>query len=214
VALGDPMRRALELAWESLRAGSFGIGAVAVDRDGATIATGRNRIYETEPGDDVICNTSLAHAEMNVLAKMPFRAHADAGVVLHTSLQPCLQCLGAVRLSVVERVEVLAPDPLWRGIERIADDNEFLGQNWPEIVERPVDEWAVFSLLLPTYIAVSKSGLKVGWDVRVPRLTAVAEQLEATGEMTDLLRADLGVESAASTLATRLAQCVDEVAAL
>jgi tRNA(adenine34) deaminase len=212
--LGDPMRRALELAWESICAGSFGIGAVAVDRTGTTVATGRNRIFESDPGDDVICNSSLAHAETNVLAKMPFRAHADAGIVLHTSLQPCLQCLGAVRLSVVERVEVLAPDPLWRGIERIVGHNEWLRESWPTIVELPVDEWSVFSLLLPTYTGVAKVGLKEGWAEHLPRTTALAEQLFAGGELDDAIAGGADLDQVTDLLADRLSQCVAEVEAI
>jgi tRNA(Arg) A34 adenosine deaminase TadA len=61
------MERAVELAWESFRAGSLAVGAV-LTRQGETVATGRNRLAEQDPGDDVLAGTSLAHAEMNVLA--------------------------------------------------------------------------------------------------------------------------------------------------
>jgi tRNA(Arg) A34 adenosine deaminase TadA len=63
------MHRAVELAWESFRAGSLGIGAV-ITRDGETLATGRNRLAESDPGEVVLAGTSLAHAELNALAKL------------------------------------------------------------------------------------------------------------------------------------------------
>jgi tRNA(Arg) A34 adenosine deaminase TadA len=69
--LGPPMRGALELAWESFAVGSFGIGAVVTDRDGTVVATGRNRILEHDPGDDVLAGSSLAHAEMNGARQTP-----------------------------------------------------------------------------------------------------------------------------------------------
>ncbi|HMK10115.1 MAG TPA: hypothetical protein VK461_00890, partial [Acidimicrobiales bacterium] len=68
-ALEPPMHRAVELAWESFCAGSLGIGAV-ITLDGEIAATGRNRLAESDPGADVLAGTSLAHAEMNALAKL------------------------------------------------------------------------------------------------------------------------------------------------
>ncbi len=208
------MRRALELAWESTRHGSFGIGAVAVDSDGATVATGRNRILETDAGDDVIANTSLAHAEMNVLAKLPFRRYDDAGVELHTTLQPCIQCLGAIRLSSIDQVHVLAPDPLWRGIENIGAQNDFLGRNWPAIDELPVDEWSVFAALLPSHLAAFWSAWAPGWREGVPRVSALAEQLAASHELAEAAAADATLDEIVGQLWTRLGDCIDELASL
>lgn len=209
-----PMRHALELAWESLCRGSFGIGAVAADPSGGIVLTGRNRINETDPGDDVIANTTLAHAELNVIAKMPYRHHEGAGIELHTTLQPCIQCLGAIRLSSIERVWVLAPDPIWRGIEGIVEHNEFLARNWPSIVQLDVTPWSVLALLLPTFRMRSIASLPDGWSERVPRLSALAEQLAASGEIDAAIRGRVGLDRIAEALIDRLAPCVDEVAAL
>lgn len=208
------MRRALELAWESTCAGSFGIGAVAVDQGGTVVATGRNRILEADPGDDVIANSSLAHAEMNVLAKLPYRRFEDAGLELHTTLQPCIQCLGAIRLSSVRRVHVLAPDPLWRGIERIVEHNAFLARNWPTIEELPVNEWSVFSLLLPTHLAVFWGNAAPGWHEAVPVVAALAHELVANGELVAAAADRASLDEVADALWPRLTSCVDDVATL
>jgi tRNA(adenine34) deaminase len=82
------------LAWESFCAVSLGIGAV-VTRHGEAFTTGRNRVAERDPGDDVLAGTSPAHAELNALAKVPWGTRSD-GLELWTTLQPCLQCLGAI----------------------------------------------------------------------------------------------------------------------
>lgn len=213
-ALNPPMRQALELAWESTCAGSFGIGAVAVRPDGAIVATGRNRILEADPGEDVIANSSVAHAEMNVLAKLPYRRHEGAGVELHTTLQPCIQCLGAIRLSSIERVHVLAPDPLWRGIERIVDHNAFLARNWPKIDELPVTEWAVFALLLPTHLAVFWGSAAPGWHAAVPVVAALASELVASGELITAAADGATLDEITDRLWPRLTACCDEVAVL
>lgn len=213
-ALTPPMRRALELAWESTCAGSFGIGAVAVAPDGRIVATGRNRILERDAGEDVIANSSLAHAELNVLAKLPYRRDEGLGIELHTTLQPCIQCLGAIRLSSIERVHVLAPDPLWRGIERIVEHNAFLARNWPTIDELPVTEWSVFALLLPTHLAVFWGSAAPGWHAAVPVVAALAEELVASGELIDAAAGAATLDEVTDRLWPRLRRCCDEVAVL
>lgn len=212
--LTPPMRQALELAWASTCAGSFGIGAVAVDQFGDVVATGRNRILEPDPGDDVIANSSLAHAEMNVLAKLPYRRFEGAGLELHTTLQPCIQCLGAIRLSSITRVHVLAPDPLWRGIERIVEQNDFLARNWPTVEELPVTEWSVFSLLLPTHLGAFWGNAVPGWHEAVPVVAALAQELVGTGELVAAARDRVSLDDISGALWPRLAACVDEVRTL
>ena len=147
--LPTPMQRAVDLAFEAADAGSLGIGAVVADGD-RVVATGRNRLHETDAGEDSIAGTSVAHAEVNALAKLRFRAHEDDDLALHTTLQPCLQCLGAIRLSPVRSVTVLAPDPLWIGVEKIRDVTPFIAARWSQIQTLPSTEWSVLALLAPT----------------------------------------------------------------
>ena len=201
------MRAALAQAWESTRAGSLGIGAAA-SLDGELLAVGRNRILETDPGDDVLAGTSLAHAEMNVLAKLPYRAHD--GLQLHTTLQPCVQCLGAIRLSSVEWVQVLAPDPLFRGVERMRDLTPYLSRHWPTIEQRPVDEWSVFALLGPTRHMLGHPTLASAWTAALPTVAAAVAQIDDAGVFAD---AESVVE-AADRVWDRLGEGVAEVAAL
>ncbi len=166
------MHRAVELAWESFRAGSLGIGAV-ITLDGEITATGRNRLAEHDPGDDVLAGSSLAHAEMNALAKLRWGA-SPSGLQLWTTLQPCLQCLGAIRLSPVRHVHALAPDPLFRGVERGRELNEFIGRDWPTFIELEVDEWSVFSLLLQTHVTTFWGVNVPGWNEALPSIKALA----------------------------------------
>lgn len=201
------MRAALEQAWASARAGSLGIGAAA-SLDGELLAVGRNRILETDPGDDVLAGTSLAHAEMNVLAKLPYRAH-DA-VQLHTTLQPCVQCLGAIRLSSVEWVQVLAPDPLFRGVERMRDLTPYLSHRWPVIEQRAVDEWAVFALLGPTRHMADHPTLGSAWTSVLPTVASVVAEIDAAG----VFDGAASVVDAADRIWDRLGDGVAEVAAL
>ncbi len=209
--LEPPMRRALHLAWESVCAGSLGVGAVAVRSDGSEVATGRNRLFEHDPGDDVLAGSSLAHAEMNALAKLRMGQHEDDGLVLHTTLQPCLQCLGAIRLSPVRRVRVMAPDPIFRGVERIRDVNTFVAANWPAIDQLPITEWSVLSLLFPTHSGVFRSsGLEL-WSARLPQLTALVERLADARVIVDHAADGAGLVTLASAIWIDLGEGVSEV---
>lgn len=212
--LEPAMLGALELAWTSFRSGSFGIGAVVTDPTGAVVTSGRNRILERDTGDDVLAGSSLAHAEINALAKLPYRAHEGACLVLWTTLQPCVQCLGAIRLSSVADVRVLAPDPLFRGLEQIRHATPFLGRSWPTITDRPVDEWAVLSVLFPTHLAAFWGSLSDAWLEHLPGVCALARELATSHELIDLGREHDEITPVAEHLWQRLSPHVSELASL
>jgi tRNA(Arg) A34 adenosine deaminase TadA len=207
--LAPPMRRAVELAWESFGAGSLGIGAV-VTRHGETVATGRNRMGERDPGDDVLAGTTLAHAELNALAKLRWPTSPD-GLELWTTLQPCLQCLGAIRLSPVRTVHVLAPDPLFRGVERARHLNEFIERDWPEVYELDVGELSAFSLLLPTHVAAFWHVDMPGWNEALPAIAGLARELIDRGELIGVVTAGEPVAAAVDALWDRLGSCLADV---
>lgn len=209
--LGSSMQAAMTLAWESVCAGSFGIGAVVTTIDGEVVATGRNRILESDAGEDLIAGSSLAHAEMNALSKLPYRKHRGAELVLHTTLEPCLQCLGAIRMSDVGQVRVLAPDPLFRDLARLADISEFLRRNWPVVVQRPADEWTAFSLLLPTHLGVFWGQLDPLWSGSVPKLSVLAEDLVAEGLLVEAASDRADVVEVVADLWPRLGDCVPDL---
>ena len=65
-----------------------------------------------------IFGSSLAHAEMNVLARLEFRRYRN--LVLTTTLQPCLQCAGAIRLARIGTVRIAGHDAYWDGYHEFA----------------------------------------------------------------------------------------------
>jgi tRNA(Arg) A34 adenosine deaminase TadA len=212
-AIDGAMRRALELAWESTCAGSLGIGCVITDAAGEVVASGRNRLFEHDSGDDHLAGTSLAHAEMNALAKLRWGLHRDVRLVLHTTLQPCLQCLAAIRMSAVDHVVVLAPDPLFRGVEAILDVNDFVASRRPSIEQRPIDTWSVVGLMLPTHAQAFWSA-DWGWADALPMLWDHARELVDDKTVIDCATAAVPFDEVLQRLEPRLAACVDEVVAL
>jgi tRNA(Arg) A34 adenosine deaminase TadA len=212
--LEGPMRQALELAWESARAGSLGIGAVITDRAGNPIATGRNRLAEHDPGDDHLAGTSLAHAELNALAKLRWGAHGAEHLVLWTTLEPCLQCTGAIRMAPIDEVHVLAPDPLFRDMARLREINDHVASRWPEYRFTPADPFAVFALLLQTHALAFWRAALPGWSTALPRITALAQALAASGELIAFAADAAALDLVLEALWSRLGAAVDDVVEL
>jgi tRNA(Arg) A34 adenosine deaminase TadA len=146
-SLDDVWREAFRQAWEALTTGNIGVGAVVSDRSGRIVSASRNRVMDAEAPVGEVFGTSLAHAEINALAHLPFRAPRD--LVLTTTLQPCLQCAAAIRLAPVAQLRVAGADPLWDGTGAFSHLNEWLGRRTDAPVEGPKrDEIGVFATLL------------------------------------------------------------------
>ena len=111
--LDKPWQEAFRQAWEALRTGNIAVGACASTPAGEIICSARNRVNDGEGPPGEIFGSALAHAETNVLARLPFRSRRD--LVLTTTLQPCLQCAGAIRLGSVATVRFAGPDHYWDG---------------------------------------------------------------------------------------------------
>jgi tRNA(adenine34) deaminase len=84
------------------------VGACASAAGGEIVWSARNRVNDVEGPPGEIFGSALAHAETNVRARLPFRSRRD--LVLTTTLQPCLQCAGAIRLGLVATVRFAGPD--------------------------------------------------------------------------------------------------------
>jgi len=111
--LDGPWREAFGQAWEALRTGNIAVGACAATPDGEIVYSARNRVNDGDGPPGEIFGSALAHAETNVLARLPFGSGRD--LVLTTTLQPCLQCAGAIRLGPIATVRFAGPDRYWDG---------------------------------------------------------------------------------------------------
>ena len=77
-ALDEPWREAFRQAWEALRTGSIAVGACAATPEGEIVYSARNRVNDREAPPGEIFGSVLAHAEMNVLARLPFGGRRPA----------------------------------------------------------------------------------------------------------------------------------------
>lgn len=111
--LDKPWQEAFRQAWEALRTGNVAVGACASTPGGEIVYSARNRVNDGGGPPGEIFGSALAHAEANVLARLPFRGRRD--LVLTMTLQPCLQCAAAIRLGPVGTVRFAGADRYWDG---------------------------------------------------------------------------------------------------
>lgn len=111
--LDEPWREAFRQAWDAFRTGNVAVGACAATEDGQIVHAARNRVFDDDGPPGEVFGSSLAHAEVNVLARLPFGSPRK--LVLTTTLEPCLQCAGAIRLGPIQAVRFAGQDRYWDG---------------------------------------------------------------------------------------------------
>ncbi len=91
------MREALKEAECALQEGERPIGAVVV-YDGKIVGRGHAQ-HKTR-------HSEIAHAELNAMldAKKLIHDHIHDGIVLYTTVEPCVMCLGAVVMSDIDHI--------------------------------------------------------------------------------------------------------------
>ncbi len=199
--LDEAWREAFRQGWEAVRSGNIGVGACASTLDGEIVHAARNRVNDQDGPHGEIFGSSLAHAEMNVLARLAFRQYRD--LVLTTTLQPCLQCAGAIRLARIGTVRIAGHDVYWDGYhefdrlnERELSRSRVLARTGPRD-----DELGAFGLLMSRF-RIGNPRLVDGFD-RVLRALGegpaldLAYALEDDGELEDLLALDVNQAFAA-----------------
>jgi tRNA(Arg) A34 adenosine deaminase TadA len=105
------MTEALDEARRGLEGGEIPIGSVLVDGRGQVLGRGRNTAWAS--------GTPTAHAEMNAFADAAgYDLRAERGLILVTTLEPCIMCLGAALESQVDTVIYALDAPENGGIAR------------------------------------------------------------------------------------------------
>jgi tRNA(Arg) A34 adenosine deaminase TadA len=205
-ALEPPFRRAVELAWESFRAGSLGIGAVITDDAGAVVVEGRNRLFEQPSPDAPLAGSTLAHAELDALSRVRWRQVVD-GHVLWSSLEPCLQCAGAIRFSGIARVRYLCDDPICDGLHRLPEISPFVATGWPAVEGPAPTPLSTLGIVFPMHVAQfwEPDALLPHWLERFPATIEMVGDLVASGELLALAEADASALDVAEVLRERLA---------
>ena len=211
VSLELPWRTAFDRAWLSAQNGSVPVGAVVTTADGTVIASGRARSMEKSGPLGVLFNTTIAHAEINALAALPPtlppKSYQDH--TIWVTLQPCLQCIGAIVVARVGAIHFAGGDALWKGIERLPDMNAFVASRWPESVGPRNDQFGVLGQLLPLLFYRRRYPEGASMTIhrqQAPAVAALADELVSSGEYVRLLEREL--PDAVDDLWSRLSNCL------
>jgi tRNA(Arg) A34 adenosine deaminase TadA len=191
--LDEAWREAFRQAWEAVRGGNIGVGACAATTDGEIIHASRNRVNDQDGPHGEVFGSSLAHAEMNVLARLGFRQHQN--LVLTTTLQPCLQCAGAIRLARIGTVRFAGHDAYWDGYHDFAKLAAREGQRARRAAQRRGprdDELGVFGLLISRFRLGNPRLSTDGFEAALRALGEapvldLAFQIEDDGELQHLM---------------------------
>jgi tRNA(Arg) A34 adenosine deaminase TadA len=201
-ALDEPWREAFRQAWAAMRSGTIAVGACASTADGSIVRSARNRVFDTGGPPGEIFGSSLAHAEMNVLARLEFRSHSN--LVLTTTLEPCLQCAAAIRLGPIATVRFAGRDIYWDGCHDFAKlSPREAGRSHATRIGPCRNELGVFG----TMIARFGPDRSPRFERRLRTLgegpiIALVDDLESTGEKDRLV--DMEVDDAIGYLWPRL----------
>jgi tRNA(Arg) A34 adenosine deaminase TadA len=183
------------------RSGNIGVGACASTLDGEIIHAARNRVNDRDAPQGEVFGSSVAHAEINVLARLEFRRYRN--LVLTTTLQPCLQCAGAIRLARIGTVRYAGHDAYWDGYHefgKLAERESRRRRAVARIGPRG-DELGVFGLLISRFRR-GNPRLVDGFDGELRALGEgplldLAYALEDDGELDRLLTMEVGQALAA-----------------
>lgn len=188
--LDKPWQEAFRQAWEALRTGNIAVGACASTPGGQIVYSARNRVNDGEGPPGEIFGSALAHAETNVLARLPFRSRRD--LVLTTTLQPCLQCAGAIRLGPIATVRFAGPDRYWDGCQDFGRLSAREAQRTqPSRTGPRHDELGTFATLISRLVHLPPGYAEALRALGEGPMVDLAHELERSGEVERLAAMDV-----------------------
>ena len=136
------MHQALDAARDALHAGEAPIGCAVFRGDGSLICRAHNELNRT--------GVKTAHAEMAAFARLAGKVPPDArDLILVSTLEPCVMCLGAAMEAAVDTIVYALPAPADGGTSRVEPPQSPESQ-MPRIVGRvlPDESRALFKEFL------------------------------------------------------------------
>ena len=206
--LSQPWQTCVRLAWEAYCAGSLPIAAAITDENGAIVATGRNRIGDTEQAYPRISDHPLAHAEMNALLTLDTHRINSHTCTLYTTTEPCPLCMGAIRMAGLRRFHYACREP-WTGSSLMTESVPCIKRK--NVTATPPQSAALENVLaallidayvrdyaqrpdapdvpfLPVYLDLIPAGTRAGVVLgKTGELFALAQRGAAVGEVLELV---------------------------
>lgn len=211
--LSLPWRACVEESWAAYRAGSYPIGAVITDADGAIVARGRNRVFETageltpREAGHLLFGTRLAHAEINALLALDTDTHLPQTCVLYSAAEPCPLCAGAIRMTRLRAVRYASFDPP-AGSIALFTASPWMGKHSMQI-EPPADltfQDVLIALRVERVLRLSGGANYVADELQAvaPQGARLGAQLAVSGELQHHAAQGAGAEQAVRFLESLL----------
>jgi tRNA(adenine34) deaminase len=136
IELSPAWQACLEMAWEAYTCDCVPVGAVVIDGAGQIVSRGRNRLREQAAPPRQVCDSQLAHAELNALLELKVGSPEVHDYALYTSLEPCPLCMGAFYMSGARTLYYASPDTY-------AGSTDLLGKT-PYLAHKPIRVFGPF----------------------------------------------------------------------
>lgn len=207
--LPGPWQACLEEAWAAYCAGSVPIGAVVADAAGTVLARGRNRLAEPTAPAPYLCDTPLAHAEVNALAAFDYRRYDPPyPYILYTTTEPCPMCMGAFYMSGLRELRYASREP-YSGSANMLGTTPYLRRKPITIAgpQRGDLETVIVALHVAQRLALGKGlGANVAdeWTAVLSRGIALGQSLVTIQRLRRLRSEQAGAGRVVDVLARRL----------
>lgn len=159
---------------------------------------GRSRIFETGavPAErHSLFGHRLAHAEINALIGLDHSTTDVRECTLYATLEPCVLCIGAIRLVGLKDVRYAAHDPVAGGLA-LLDTTDFMrrGGIVPRELGNPRLALATIALNVAAHLELVERWKPNRWQAAGLQGVDLGVELNASGELRRL--ADIGTSVA------------------
>ena len=181
------------------------IAAVIIDAAGTIVASGRNRIHDKTAPHPQVCNSSLAHAELNAMLSLDEARVNPRTCTLYTTTEPCPLCMGGIRMMSVKRFHYACRDP-WAGCSVMTEVVPYIKQkNLTATPPHSADlENCLAALLIEYFLNQSLRPPPVFfemWAAVLPVGTRAGQTLFETGTLKGLRSAQASTEEMLAAVA-------------
>lgn len=160
----DHLHQTIQAATDAFTSGNYPVGACLTIED-TVIAVNSNKIFEKK--------SFTNHAELQLIidsGSLLFDAYSTGKkITLYSSLEPCIQCLGAAVTNHIDKIVYITKDPNGGACD-LSHSNigNFYKNHWPEIIYAPISKKPLELMLEYFRNEIKKGNTK--WPMKMLRL--------------------------------------------
>jgi len=113
--------------WQAFLGGNVPIGSAITDPQGQVLYQSRNRISDASAPPRQVCNSQVAHAELNTILMIEGRPENIHDLHIYTLVEPCPLCMGAIYMAGLRHIHYAFPDT-YAGSTNLLGASPYLGR--------------------------------------------------------------------------------------